>query len=290
MNGVLSILKPPGMTSHDVVSYLRKVTGIKKIGHTGTLDPGAAGVLPLCFGKSTKIVDYLMNDKKIYICELTLGNKSDTYDKYGSFTYEKDLDIGNITFDCVYEVVRCFMGEILQKPPAYSAIKIAGKRAYDLAREGVMVDIPERKVTIYNIEVLNINFPRIMLKIECSKGTYIRSICNDIGDKLGCGAYMSFLIRTQTGKFNLTNSCTLDEVSKDTIDNMLFNPDYALDMESIYVDKCFETKLLNGNPIKVDFKKNNQGDEPLKVFIKPDSFIGIGRVKNSLLHIDKLLK
>jgi tRNA pseudouridine55 synthase len=290
MNGVISILKPPGMTSHDVVAYLRKVTGIKKIGHTGTLDPGAAGVLPICIGKSTKIVDYLMDDRKIYICELTLGNKTDTYDKYGSFIDSESANIEGISKVEIHETIRGFKGEIFQKPPAYSAIKIDGRRAYDLAREGIDVDIPERKVIIYNIDVLNIELPRIMIKIECSKGTYIRSICNDIGDKLGCGGYMSFLIRTQTGKFNLKNSYILEEIKKETIDNMLVSPDHALNMESVYIDKSFEAKVLNGNQIKLDVDSSTENNQPLKVFISPDNFVGIGRIRNSLLHIDKLLK
>jgi tRNA pseudouridine55 synthase len=235
MNGILNILKPPGMTSHDVVSNVRKITGIKKVGHTGTLDPGAAGVLPICIGKSTKIVDYLMNDRKIYICEIKFGNKTDTYDKYGKFINEEDKNVNHLKLTDILKALESFKGEITQKPPAFSAIKIGGKRAYDLAREGVDVQIPIRRVTIYDIKILNYNLPYLMLQIECSKGTYIRSICNDIGDILKCGSYMNFLIRTQTGSFNIKNSCILEQIDRDNVKNFIISPDNVLNMKSVYM-------------------------------------------------------
>lgn len=287
MNGILNILKPPGMTSHDVVSYIRKITGIKKVGHTGTLDPGAAGVLPICIGKSTKIVDYLMNDKKVYICELKFGNKTDTYDKYGKFIYEEDKNISNLQLSDIIKVLESFLGEIAQKPPAFSAIKIGGKRAYDLAREGIDVEIPIRKVIIYDIKILNYNLPNLMLQIECSKGTYIRSICNDIGDILKCGSYMNFLIRTQTGSFHIKNSCVLEEIDKNNFKDFIIDTDAALNMKSVYIDKINETRVMNGNDVQLN--SNMDYNEKVKIYIKPDRFVGIGKVSNGLLKIDKLL-
>lgn len=289
MNGILNILKPPGMTSHDVVSYIRKITGIKKVGHTGTLDPGASGVLPICIGKSTKIVDFLMNDKKTYICELRFGNKTDTYDKYGKFIYDEYNNLENIHLNDILIALESFKGEIIQRPPAYSAIKIGGKRAYDLAREGIEIEMPVRKVVIFDIKILNFEMPYLMLKIECSKGTYVRSICNDIGDMLNCGAYMNFLIRTGTGNFNIQNSCILQELDKNNVKDFIISPDRALNMKSVYVDNIFEQKVLNGNEIRFNADIEVEYDELLKVYIKPDRFIGIGKVSKGLLKIDKLI-
>lgn len=289
MNGILSILKPPGMTSQDVVSYIRKVTGIKKVGHTGTLDPGAAGVLPICIGKSTKIVDFLMNDRKIYICEVKFGNRTDTYDKYGKFIYDEDKSLENIKLNDILRVLEDFTGEIIQRPPAYSAIKIGGKRAYDLAREGIEVEVPKRKVMIYDIKILNFQMPYLMLKIECSKGTYVRSICNDIGEALECGAYMNFLIRYATGCFSINNSFILNKVDKNNVKDLIVSPDKVLNMKSLYVDSIYEGKLLNGNEIRIDNNINALDEEIIKVYIKPDRFVGIGRVSRGLLKIDKLI-
>lgn len=289
MNGILNILKPPGMTSHDVVSYVRKITGLKKVGHTGTLDPGAAGVLPICIGKSTKIVDYLMDDRKVYICELKFGNKTDTYDKYGKFIYNNDKDLSGLQLNDIIKALESFTGEITQKPPAFSAIKIGGKRAYDLAREGIDVEIPTRRVTIYDIKILNYNLPYLMLQIECSKGTYIRSICNDIGDILECGSYMNFLIRTQTGNFNINNSCILQKLDKNNFNDYIITTDSALNMKSAYIDKRYEEKIMNGNEIVFNNSIQADYDEKVKIFIRPDRFVGIGKVCKGLLKVDKLL-
>lgn len=289
MNGILNVLKPPGMTSHDVVSYIRKVTKIKRIGHTGTLDPGAAGILPICIGKSTKIVDFIMNDKKVYICELTLGNRTDTYDKYGSFINDSQSSLKDFDISTFESIINDFKGEIMQRPPAYSAIKVNGKRAYDLARMGESIELPERRITIFDIRVIKYSLPKILMEIKCSKGTYIRSICNDIGDKLGYGGYMSFLIRTSTGKFNLSNSYILSEINNDNIEKLLVPPDYALDFKKIYVDESLSNKVLNGNSILIENNGLYGNDEMVKVYIKPDRFIGIGIVSNGVLQIEKLL-
>jgi tRNA pseudouridine55 synthase len=289
MNGIISVIKPPGMTSHDVVSYIRKVTGIKKIGHTGTLDPGATGVLPVCIGKATKVVDFIMNDKKTYICELTLGNSTDTYDKYGQFKYEKNKNFANISEALILETLNSFRGVIQQKPPIYSAIKLNGKRAYDMARNGEQFDIPSRVVTIFDIKPINIAEKTIMLEITCSKGTYIRSICNDIGEMLGCSAYMSFLIRTATGNFNLTNSYTLEEINKDNIKDLLFGADYCLALNTVYVPLKYKQNIMNGNSTSCKNNENNNTGSFVKIFFENSEFIGIGKVENDVLLIDKLM-
>ena len=288
MNGIINVLKPPGMTSHDVVGYLRKVTGIKKIGHTGTLDPGAAGVLPICIGKATKIVDYIMNDRKEYICELTLGNATDTYDKYGEFLYDQELDYSSITENDMLSALEAFNGDITQIPPAYCAVKINGVRAYDLARQGKEVQVPSRRVTIYKAELLSFDSPRAMLRIECSKGTYIRSICNDIGIKLGSRAYMSFLLRTRTGRFTLENAVTLEEIGSGSVEKMLMDAGFGLDMKEIYLEEETSRFILNGNSIEINQNGFRQ-DELVKVYIKPCSFTAIGRVRASRLYIEKLM-
>lgn len=288
MNGVINVLKPPGMTSHDVVSFIRKVSGIKKVGHTGTLDPGAAGVLPVCIGKSTKIVDYIMNDRKAYICELTLGNATNTYDKYGEFLYEKSNKIEKFNKESLTVLLEKFTGNIEQTPPAFSAIKINGKRAYDMARNGEEPVMPSRRVWIYNIELIKFTNTKIMLKINCSKGTYIRSICNDIGKELGCGAYMSFLIRTGTGRFNLENSYVLSEITKDNIEKLLVSPDFCLNMKDVYIQKAYRSNILNGNSIPLNMK-NIDNNEFVKIYMEDKEFIGIGRINNNILYIEKLL-
>ena len=287
MNGVINVLKPPGMTSFDVISYIRKTAGIKKAGHTGTLDPGAAGVLPVCIGKATKIVDYLMNDKKTYITEIFFGNSTDTLDRYG----KKLLD-SNITPDIklsdLEEVLLKYKGEILQKPPAYSALKVNGKRAYELARKGEDVDLTLRKVIIYSIEIINFRPPFAMLKVVCSKGTYIRSLCRDIGSDLGYPSFMNFLLRTSTGNFDLQNSHFLNEINKLTINNIIENTETALNMGNVYIDKEYSAKILNGNSIPVNIN-NVKNDEIVKIFIKPNSFTAIGKIQDGILHVEKLL-
>ncbi|MEF9951223.1 MAG: tRNA pseudouridine(55) synthase TruB [Clostridium sp.] len=289
MNGILNILKPPGMTSHDVVSYVRRTLKTKKVGHTGTLDPGAAGVLPICLGQGTKIAQYLTDQRKEYICELTLGNETDTYDKYGEFLHEDNSDFSHVTYELLLDKLEAFKGEITQIPPKYSAIKINGKRAYDLARQGTDFVVPTRKVTIYNIEVLNFAPPLISLKIQSSKGTYIRSICKDLGDMLGTYGYMSFLLRTQTGPFSIESAINLNDISIDSINNILYPIEYGLEMNSVFIDNKFRDKVLNGNPVKVNLTAPVNEGEKVKAFLMPDTFIGIGHVKGNVFKVDKLM-
>ena len=212
MNKIVNILKPTGMTSHDVVSRVRRILNMKKVGHTGTLDPDAAGVLPICLNKATKVSELILNKEKSYICELTLGASTDTYDSSGVITFEGDTS--NITKEDIYKAFETQRGEIDQYPPIYSALKVNGQKMCDLARKGKAdtVEIKARRVKIEKIEILNINENKILFLVKCSKGTYVRSICHDIGNYLKCGGHMSFLLRTSSGKFNLENSITLEEL------------------------------------------------------------------------------
>ncbi|QCX32283.1 tRNA pseudouridine(55) synthase TruB [Caloramator sp. E03] len=289
MNGIINVLKPPGMTSQDVVSYVKRTLKEKKVGHTGTLDPGACGVLPICIGKATKIVDYIMNDKKTYICELTFGNETDTYDKYGKKLFNVDLNYENIDYTFFKNVTNSFKGKIIQVPPIFSSVKVNGKRAYELARQGIIPDINEREVIIYDINILSFTPPTAMLKVTCSKGTYIRSLCTDIGRKLGCRAYMSFLIRTQTGKFTLENSHILDEISLENIKKIAIRTDYALEMKNLYVDKKFYKNIINGNKFPISNFSEFKDNEKVKIYIEPDEFLAIGKIYNGNVLVEKLL-
>ena len=215
MDGILNILKPPGMSSHDVVSFIRKATRQKKVGHTGTLDPGAAGVLPICLGRATKIIQFLKDDKE-YRAEITFGKATDSQDSFGQVLKAPGAE--GLRAAEVENALKSFQGQIKQMPPMTSAIKYQGKKLYQLAREGIEVDRTPRFVYISDIELLEFDrdaaFPKAILHINCSAGTYIRTICHDLGAMLGCGAYMSFLIRTRAGAFLLEDTVTLEQLLK----------------------------------------------------------------------------
>ena len=210
MNGIVNVNKPVGMTSHDVVNRLRRILDMKKIGHTGTLDPDASGVLPMCAGRATKLAEYLTASDKEYRTVMTLGAVTDTQDAGGEVLkrFEVNADEAQIR-----SAAESFVGDIMQLPPMYSAVRVDGKKLYELAREGKTVERTPRPVTVHSIGIEEIDTVRhtVGMKIACSKGTYIRTLCNDIGEKLGCGGYMSSLVRTRSGRFTLENSHTLEE-------------------------------------------------------------------------------
>lgn len=212
IHGILNVYKEKGYTSHDVVAKLRRITGQKKIGHTGTLDPDAVGVLPVCLGKGTKLCSLLTDKNKTYEAVLLLGTTTDTQDISG--TVLEKSDTLTLTEDAVREAVLSFVGEYEQLPPMYSAIKINGKKLYELAREGKEVERKTRKVEIQRIDILEMNLPRVKMSVECSKGTYIRTLCHDIGKKLGCGGCMEALVRTRVGRFAIEESLTLETIER----------------------------------------------------------------------------
>ncbi|ABO50472.1 tRNA pseudouridine synthase B [Desulforamulus reducens MI-1] len=216
MDGVINILKPPGMTSHDVVFFVRRVTGVKKCGHTGTLDPGASGVLPVCVGKATRLARFVTDGDKTYRAEITLGIETSSQDAFGNVISR--IDASAIKLDDFSSELRKFQGEIKQTPPMASAIKVKGKKLYELEREGIIVDVPTRTVTIYQVNIVDswdwgTPNPRVLFDVACSKGTYVRTLCSDIGKELGCGAYMSFLLRSRVAAFGLHNAYTLEEIA-----------------------------------------------------------------------------
>ncbi len=242
--GFLNIYKPVGMTSHDVVAVLRRITKIKQIGHTGTLDPFAEGVLPICIGKATRLIEYLQDDKE-YLATVQFGASTNTFDLDGEKTFVSEK---KITKEEVIEGLKIFEGEISQLPPIFSAIKIRGKKLYEYARKGEEVEIQPRKVVIENIELKNFDeeLQQAQILIKCSKGTYIRSIANDLGQNLGCGGYLIRLIRTQAGCFRVENSVKPDGID---VESNLINPLEVMLLPKIPVDDYDLTKIKNGMPI-----------------------------------------
>ncbi len=215
MDGVLNVLKPPGMTSHDVVSHLRRRLGVRKTGHAGTLDPPAAGVLLVCLGRATRLSEYLAGCDKFYRAELTFGVETDTQDQTGKITSRRDAS--SLDRQTVERVLRGFLGVQEQVPPMVSAKKWKGMKLYELARRGVTVERKPQRITVHSLVLRQFSegkFPRALLDISCSKGTYIRTLCRDIGARVGYGAHLSALIRTKAGGFNLSESLTLEEIDE----------------------------------------------------------------------------
>ena len=212
INGIINVNKPEGKTSFSVVSLIKRLSGEKHVGHTGTLDPMATGVLPVCIGQATRIVQYLINNDKTYLAEIELGIITDTYDKEGEIT--QHLDASGITEEQIRSSLAVFQGVIEQTPPKYSAVKHKGKRLYELARAGKTVKLKPRKVHINSIDLVDCNLPSFALKVECGKGTYIRSLAHDIGQYLGCGAYLKNLVRTRCGPFNIEDSYSISKIEE----------------------------------------------------------------------------
>ena len=213
MDGFVNLLKPPGMTSHDAVGYVRRQLGEKKVGHAGTLDPGAAGVLPIAVGRATRLIEYLDGVDKSYRAELLFGYATDSGDDSGQ-VLEQDDSFEMPSKEKLEEAFHDFTGTITQVPPAHSAIKINGRRACDLLREGQKVDIPARQVQIHSLKLMYVGQRHIVFDVECSKGTYIRSLCTDLGSRLGIPATMSFLVRRSVGKFALEDAISVEELAK----------------------------------------------------------------------------
>lgn len=284
MKGIINVLKPTGMTSHDVVGFLRRTLNIKKVGHTGTLDPNAAGVLPICIGKATKVAQFIVDKDKKYRAELTLGQATDTQDKYGKVINEAKVNVNEADIRRVFDK---FKGEIFQIPPMFSAIKHKGKKLYELAREGKTIEREPRKVTIYNLDIIEINDNKILFDVECSKGTYVRTLCNDIGEALDTFGHMSMLVRTTVEKFDISDSLTLDEIEKyaqeDKIGLLLKPIDFVLSQykELILDDEYFKI-LENGGRIPLSSDLNELGievNDKVRIYCK-DCFIGIGIIYN----------
>ena len=260
INGILNIYKEKGYTSHDVVARLRGIVGQKKIGHTGTLDPEAEGVLPVCLGRATKVCDMLTDKDKTYETVLLLGTSTDTQDITGRVLSSRSLDDpelpeGTVTEEETKSCIRGFIGEYDQIPPMYSALKVGGKKLYELAREGKTIERKSRKVMIYDIRIKDIDLPRVRMEVKCSKGTYIRTLCHDIGEKLGCGGCMEKLLRTRVGQFSLDQSLKLAEVERivhegGTGEILMPTDSVFCDLEESRTKERFDVFGYNGNPLE----------------------------------------
>lgn len=253
MNGIINVMKPPGMTSSNVVVYLRRNLKVKKVGHTGTLDPEASGVLPVCLGKATRIADYIMHGDKVYRCTMKLGITTDTADLAGSVISRTDQlpDVEKII-----HALSVFQGELEQIPPMYSAIKVKGKKLYELARQGIEIERKPRKIQIYQNKFLAFYPPdEVLFETACSKGTYIRALCRDIGDFLSCGAAMSTLVRMASGNFFMAQSHSLEEImeayDQGKHEDLVIPMEKALEsiMPSITLDEACREKISHGNKV-----------------------------------------
>lgn len=252
LNGVIVIHKEQGFTSHDVVAKMRGICGQKKIGHTGTLDPAATGVLPVCLGSGTKLCDMLADHDKEYVAELLLGIVTDTQDTTGMVLEEKPV---SVTEEEVRRACMSFLGDYSQVPPMYSALKVDGKKLYELAREGKTIERKARPVRILELEILDIALPVVKLRVACTKGTYIRTLCHDIGAVLGCGGAMQSLVRTRVGSFMLEQALTLGELQerrdRGELEATLLPVDRVfLECPILHIGEGFERLLDNGNAIE----------------------------------------
>lgn len=278
MKGIINFYKPKGMTSHGAVSFFRKLLNIKRIGHTGTLDPNAEGVLPICIGKATRVSEYLLTADKEYLGELTLGRATDTQDGDGETTH---ISSKKVTEEEIRNSFNKFKGDILQVPPMYSALKQNGKKLYELAREGKTVERPARKISIYKLNIENIyDNKKVSFLTKCSRGTYIRTLCNDIGEDLGTFGYMSDLLRVSAGPFKVEDSYKKEDLEKMTIEEIkkiLLPIDSALmNFDSIQVKDDLYNKLING--VKLQFNSDSYDmNTSLRVYSK-EEFIGIGEI------------
>ena len=294
IHGIINVYKEKGFTSHDVVAKLRGIVGQKKIGHTGTLDPEATGVLPVCLGKATKLCDLLTDKNKTYEAVLLLGKTTDTQDITGEVLEEKSTEA--LTEEKVREAIEGFIGDYEQIPPMYSALKVNGKKLYELAREGKVIERKARPVKILDIQILEIDLPKVRMEVSCSKGTYIRTLCHDIGEKLGCGGCMESLIRTRVSTFRIEDAKTLDEIETLKQEGKLAELLVPIDAmfpfyPKITVKDDWKAFAKNGNPLDLKMLKEACGqDEETQVRLYDESgkFIAIYQWKEKKYHIVKM--
>lgn len=303
MSGIINVYKEAGYTSFDVCARLRGILKTRKIGHTGTLDPEATGVLPVCIGKATKLCDLLTDKDKEYECIMLLGMTSDTLDTTGTILSQSPVECSTLD---VEHAVKSFIGVIDQIPPMYSALKVNGKKLYELARAGQVIEREARKVTIHSIDIIDISLPRVTMKVHCSKGTYIRSLCDDIGRMLGCGACMEKLVRTRVSVFDIEHAYKLDEiqqfVDKGTIDKYIVSVDEVFDYPHVRVGEEGVVAAVNGgilmtnvcsiisNSSKVSYNDTKELPEgtPILLYLPDGRFIGVFHVKGDEFKLDKM--
>ena len=298
VNGVINVRKESGMTSFDVVSRMRRIFGQKKIGHTGTLDPDAEGVLPVCLGMATRLVESLTKGTKTYEAVLLLGVTTDTQDTSGKVLTEQEVTVGE---EEVKAAVLSFTGEQEQIPPMYSAIKVNGQKLVDLARRGVEVERKPRKVEFSEIIIKEIDLPRVRFSVTCSKGAYIRTLCEDIGNKLGCGGCMESLLRTRVGQFGIEDAYTLDEIrtmkeSEDlkaggTADQYSFVRPldaFYMDLPAMNVQESLDKAVFNGNSFRVRGSSSQTESELVRIYSSDGTFIGIYKKEGRFMKPEKM--
>ena len=304
IHGIINVYKEKGYTSHDVVAKLRGIAGQKKIGHTGTLDPDATGVLPVCLGKATKVCDLLTDKDKTYEATLLLGKSTDTQDVSGEVLSEKDTNA--LTDEEVRAVIESFVGDYEQIPPMYSALKVNGKKLYELAREGKVIERKARPVVIHEIVVKEMDLPHVKMRVHCSKGTYIRTLCNDVGAKLGCGGCMEALERTKVGRFEMKDSLKLEEIKHLKDEGKLEDVMISIDAmfcqyPGVFVKRKWESLAKNGNPLPQNAVAVMQNSDTIeKADLSPEEsayvrlydedgeFIAIYRKREKDYHIVKM--
>ena len=295
ISGILNIKKEPGFTSHDVVAKLRGIVHQKKIGHTGTLDPDATGVLPVCLGKATKLCDIIGDWDKTYEAVLLLGRETDTEDTSGQTLKEREVAV---TEEEIRDIILSFQGSYDQIPPMYSALKVNGKKLYELAREGKVVERKARPVKILDIRIIEMDLPRVRMEVSCSKGTYIRTLCHDIGEQLGCGGCMESLIRTRVSAFQIKDAKTLEEIGALKQEGMLEEILVPIDemfplYPKITVKDDWKAFAKNGNPLDEKMLKDadsQEEDRQVRLYEESGKFIAIyqWKEKEKKYHIVKM--
>ncbi|MFC1846252.1 tRNA pseudouridine(55) synthase TruB [Chloroflexota bacterium] len=292
INGIVNINKPRGKTSFSVISHIKRLSGEKHVGHTGTLDPLATGVLPVCIGQATRVVQYLINSDKTYLAEIELGITTDTFDGEGEITSR--LDFSSITAVQIERALVIFKGVIEQSPPIYSAIKYKGKKLYELARAGKTVQPKPREVRINSIDLVDCNLPLFTIKVECGKGTYIRSLAHDVGQYLGCGAFLKNLVRTRCGPFNIEESHSPSEIEEyfklGIINNILHPIDIPLlNWPAAVLNSETELAVRNGRLIALAEEKL-RSDEYCRAYSLKGDFVAVLRFipDKNLWHPEKV--
>jgi tRNA pseudouridine55 synthase len=285
MNGIINVYKEKGYTSHDVVAKLRGILRQKKIGHTGTLDPQAEGALPVCLGNATRLCDLLTDKTKEYEAVLRLGVTTDTQDMTGTVLSESPVEVLE---DDIINIMSTFRGKIMQVPPMYSALKVDGRKLVDLAREGIEVERKAREIEIFELEILEVSLPLVRFRVNCSKGTYIRTLCQDIGEKAGCGGAMESLLRSRVDRFEVKDALTLDQIEQmrdeQRLDEILYPVDEVfMHLTAVTVKNEFRKVIDNGNSLypkmyepRVDFfADENKTPTQIRVYNEDGIFYGI---------------
>lgn len=288
MNGIIILDKPQGKTSHDMVNFVRRLCGVRRVGHTGTLDPMATGVLPICVGNATKAADMLTFSDKEYVAELELGKITDTQDSQGKVLYEYAVSVSE---EEIRGAVESFIGKIEQVPPMFSAIKKDGKKLYELARQGIEIEREKRKITIHDIKILEIDMERHRVKIDvlCSKGTYIRTLCDDIGRKLGTGAYMTYLRRVKTGNFTAEEAKTPEELTefqeKGELESVMISVDSMFsDYPEIILNEKQVKSIING--VRMTWRDGEE-NQSYRLYDSDRKFLCISKCVEGKLRLEK---